>query len=55
MTRGERGGDYRGKGRRVCQNNYKGHMDNNGAVEWEGGGEGWGVGLGWGKMTENYT
>ena len=47
MTRGERGGDYRGEGRRVCRNNYKGHMDNNkdGGVEMrEGGREGWGSG-----------
>ena len=29
MTRGERGGDYRRKGRQVYRNNYKGHMDNN--------------------------
>ena len=30
MTRGERGGHFRGKGERVCRNNDKGHMDNNG-------------------------
>ena len=29
MARGDRGGDYRGKGWRVCRNNYKGHMENN--------------------------
>ena len=29
VTRGERGGDYRRKGRQVYRNNYKGHMDNN--------------------------
>ena len=35
VTRGEKGGTFRGKGCRVCRNNYKGHMDNNGA---QGGG-----------------
>ena len=32
-------------------------MDNNrvGGWELETGGEGWGVGLGWGEKAENYT
>ena len=48
MTRGERGGDNGGKGRRVCRNNDKGHMDNNkgGAETGEGSGEVWGGGEG---------
>ena len=29
VTRGETGRNFRGKGSRVCRNNYKGHMDNN--------------------------
>ena len=29
VTRGDRGGDNRGKGQRVYRNNFKGHMDNN--------------------------
>ena len=43
VTRGERGGDYRGKGGKVCRNNYKGHMDSNkvGVETGERGGEGW--------------
>ena len=32
VTRRERGGNFRGKGWRVCRNNYKGHMDNNGGT-----------------------
>ena len=41
MTRGERGGNFRGKGRRACRNNYKGHIDNN---KGGGGGDGRQVG-----------
>ena len=41
LTRGERGGDYRGKGQRVCRNNYKGHMDNNKGGGNRGGRWGW--------------
>ena len=53
MTRGEREGDYRGKGQIDCRNNYKGHMDNKkGGVETgEGGGKGWGGG----EKAENCT
>ena len=40
MTRGERGGYFRGKGERVCRNNDKGHMDNNGGVWKQGRKEG---------------
>ena len=29
VTRGDREGNFRGIGWRVCRNNYKGHMDNN--------------------------
>ena len=29
VNRGERGGNFRGKGWRVCRNNYKGQMDIN--------------------------
>ena len=52
-----RGGDYRGKGLRVCRDNYKGHMDNNkvGTETGEGGGETWGGGKGWWEKAENCT
>ena len=55
VTRGKRGGDDRGKGRRVCRNNDKGHMDNNKrAVETgEGGGESGREGSG--EKAENCT
>ena len=55
MTRAERGGNFRGKGCRVCRNNYKGHMDNNGGVETGGRWGGLGVRLGWGEKAENCT
>ena len=56
VTRGERGGNFRGKGWRACRNNYKGHMDNNGAgVEIGGRWGGLGIGLGWGEKAENCT
>ena len=54
MTREERGGDFRGKGWRVCRNNYKRHMDkNNGGWKWEGGRDGQVGGEGWGGKAEN--
>ena len=56
VTRGERGGDYRGKGGRVCRNNYKGHMGNNGGW-WEtgkGGKEAGMVGRSGGKGRQLY-
>ena len=53
MTRGESGGNFRGKGSRVCKNNYKGHRtimgSGMGGWKWEGGGEGWGLDWGGGK------
>ena len=56
MTRRERGGNFRGKGGRVCRNNYKGHMDNNReGVETGGRWGGLAVGLGWGEKAENFT
>ena len=47
VTRGERGGDYRGNRLRVYRNNFEGHMDNN---KGEGGNRGgrWGR-LGWNR------
>ena len=54
VTRGERGGDYRGKELRVCRNNYKGHMDNNkeGVETGEGGEEDWDGGWWGGKRQK---
>ena len=55
MTRGERGGDYREKGRRVCRNYYKGHMGNNKGGEWKQGrevGKTGMVGRGWGRRQK---
>ena len=41
-----------GKGRRVCRNNYKGHIQksNVGVESQEGDGDGWGRGSGGGEM-----
>ena len=50
VIRGEGGGNFRGRGWKVCRNNYKGHMDNNG-VGWKRAGRG-GKGR---KLEKNYT
>ena len=56
MTRGERGGNFRGKGEGFAGTIIKDTWTINGEEgrKWERGGEGWGVGLGWGEKAENY-
>ena len=46
----------RGKGVRVFQNNYKGHMDKPNRVDLRvGGGVGWGEGLWWDENGDKCT